>query len=44
MLDAVGCPVIMGNAPQELRTRYARVAPDNDHDGIAHALQELGLL
>ena len=41
MLDAVGCPVIMGNAPQELRTRYARVAPDNDHDGIAVMLKDL---
>ena len=39
--QTVGCPVIMGNAPQELRTRYARVAPDNDHDGIAVMLKEL---
>jgi len=41
MLDAVGTPVIMGNAPEVLRARYARVAPDNDHDGIAVMLKEL---
>ena len=41
MLDAVGTPVIMGNAPKPLRARYARVAPDNDHDGIAVMLQTL---
>ena len=41
MLDAVGCPVIMGNAPEALLSRYARVAPDNDHDGIAFMLKQL---
>ena len=40
MLDAVGTPIIMGNAPEALRARYARVAPDNDHDGIAVMLKE----
>ena len=39
MLEAVGHPVVMGNAPAPIRARFRRVTADNDHDGIAAALR-----
>lgn len=44
MLEAVGRGYLMGNAPAELRARAALLAPDNDHDGVAWVLEELGLV
>ena len=41
MLEAVGHPILMGNAPAELKENYAHVTADNDHDGIALVLEEL---
>ncbi|MBA1392303.1 HAD family phosphatase [Lactobacillus sp. XV13L] len=41
MLNAVGHPVLMGNAPAELKARFATVTLDNNHDGIAAVLDQL---
>ena len=38
MLKTVGHGVVMGNAPEEIRAMFSNVTDDNDHDGIAHAL------
>ena len=43
MLEAVGTPYLMGNAPETLKERFRNHAPDNDHDGIAWALEEMGV-
>ena len=43
MLETVGTPFLMGNAPEELKQRFPRVTDSNDQDGIAHALNALGL-
>ncbi|WP_066685948.1 Cof-type HAD-IIB family hydrolase [Christensenella intestinihominis] len=44
MLQFAGCGVAMGNAPTEIRRLAARTTLDNDHDGICHALLELGVI
>ena len=41
MLDAVGRGYVMGNAPQEILAGHQYHTADNDHDGIADALEEL---
>ncbi|SEA65885.1 hypothetical protein SAMN05216349_12124 [Oribacterium sp. KHPX15] len=41
MLETVGRPVIMGNAPADLRSRFNMITLDNDHDGIATALEKI---
>ena len=41
MLEAVGCPIAMGNAPADMRARFVHVTADNDHDGVALALEKL---
>lgn len=44
MLEAVGRPYLMANAPAELLSRFANHAPSNDENGVARTLAELGLL
>lgn len=39
MLSAVAFPIVMGNAPQEIKEKYATVTLDNNSDGIAYALE-----
>ena len=41
MLDAVGRSYVMGNAPQEILEGHPYHTADNDHDGIADALDKL---
>ena len=41
MLDAVGRGYVMGNAPQEILDGHLHHTADNDHDGIADALEEI---
>lgn len=41
MLEAVGHPVLMGNAPQELQNKFENITSDNNHDGIAKALEKM---
>ena len=41
MLRAVGCPVVMGNAPESIRREFPFVTDDNEHDGVAGALEKL---
>lgn len=41
MLEAVGHGFLMRNAPEPLLARIPRITEDNDHDGIAEALQVL---
>ena len=44
MIEEVGYGFLMGNAPEDLRRRYPHHAPDNDHDGVAAKLGELGVI
>ena len=44
MLEAVGHGYLMANAPAELLERASLVAPDNNHDGVACVLENLGLI
>lgn len=41
MLEAVGHPVLMGNAPADLKKKYDQITLDNNHDGIATVLDQL---
>ena len=44
MLKVVGLPFLMGNAPEELKSRFKNVAPDNDSEGIYLSLKKLRLV
>lgn len=44
MLETVGMPFLMGNAPQELKERFANVTAGNDEDGIYQGLVKAGLV
>ncbi len=44
MLEAVGCSVLMQNAPAALHGKFSMMTDDNDHDGIAKALEELHMI
>ncbi|MCI8813752.1 MAG: HAD family phosphatase [Lachnospiraceae bacterium] len=44
MLETVGTGFLMGNAPQELKSRISRHTLDNNQDGIFHALSEINLV
>lgn len=44
MLEAAGMPFLMGNAPQELKEKFASLTDSNEEEGIAHALQKLGMI
>ena len=44
MLRTAGKGLLMANAPEALKAQFPLHTLDNDHDGIAHALKELGLL
>lgn len=41
MLKVVGHPIIMGNAPADLKRHFTDVTSDNNHDGIAEVLDHL---
>lgn len=41
MLSVVAHPVLMGNAPGDLKKKYTNTTLDNDHDGIAFVLDKL---
>lgn len=41
MLRAAGLGIAMGNASEEIKSVAARIAPDNDSDGLAAVLAEL---
>ena len=44
MLEKVGKPFLMENAPQELKERIGNVTFSNDADGIYHGLKQIGLV
>ena len=44
MLQTVGVPVLMGNAPAEMKAQFACQTEDNNHDGIACALRRMHIL
>lgn len=44
MLETVGTPFLMGNAPEELKTRFSNITDPNDQDGIYKGLLKAGLL
>lgn len=44
MLETVGMPFLMGNAPKELKDRLANMTDSNDDDGIYNALVRTGLI
>ena len=33
MLNIVGKPIIMGNAPEEIKNIFSNITLDNNHDG-----------
>ena len=41
MLEAVGLPCVMENAPEGLRARFPRRAQNNADDGVARAVEAL---
>ena len=44
MLEAVGLPFLMGNAPDDLKQRFPGVTRSCDEDGIYHALVSAGII
>ena len=44
MLEIGGCTIVMGNAPEDIRTKFSHVTEDNDHDGIYYGMKSLGLI
>lgn len=42
MFEAVAYPVVMGNAPEEIKETFKCVTLDNNHDGIAKILESMG--
>lgn len=44
MLESVGTPFLMGNAPQALLERFPNRTDSNEEEGILHALEGLGLV
>ncbi len=42
MLQMAGTAVVMGNAPEDIRSRFDYVTEDNEHEGIYLALKDLG--
>lgn len=44
MLEAVGTPFLMGNAPEALLKRFPNRTDSNEEEGILHALERLGLV
>lgn len=44
MLEKVGKPFLMENAPKELKERIGNVTFSNDADGIYHGLKQIGLV
>lgn len=44
MLEAVGCGILMGNAPEGMKTRIPRHTRDNDSDGIYYSLLDMGII
>ena len=39
MLQAVGTPIAMGNGCEAVKAAARHVAPDNAHEGVAHAIR-----
>ena len=44
MLETVAHPFLMGNAPEELKDRFANVTASNNDEGIYKALVRLGII
>ena len=44
MLETVAIPFLMGNAPEELKSRFSNITEDNDREGIYHGLSKIGLV
>lgn len=44
MLDVVGFPFLMGNAPQELKLRFKNITDSNNDEGIYKALVKIGAI
>ena len=38
MLKTAGIGIVMGNTPQDIKEQFLYVTEDNDHEGIAAAL------
>lgn len=43
MLRTAGTGIVMGNAPEDIKEQFPYVTEDNDHDGIAVALEKMRL-
>ena len=41
MLKTVGVPILMGNAPEELKKQFTKLTSDNNNDGLAEELEKI---
>ena len=44
MLETVGMPFLMGNAPKELKKIFSQITDTNDEEGIRKGLESLGII
>lgn len=44
MLETVAMPFLMGNAPEELKSRFSNITENNDKEGIYYGLSKIGLV
>ena len=44
MLETVAMPFLMGNAPEELKSRFSNITESNDNEGLYHGLSKIGLV
>ena len=44
MLEVVGLPFLMENAPKELKLRFKNITDSNDDEGIYNALVKIGAI
>ena len=44
MLNTVGMPFLMGNAPEELKERFENITDTNDNEGVYRGLKSIGLV
>ena len=41
MLQNVGHPILMANAPDGLKWQFSTITTDNDHPGISQVIEQL---
>lgn len=44
MLETVGCGVVMGNAPDDMKKKFSEITLDNNNDGVSVALKKFKII